>query len=114
MPISAPPDHSKTFVIIAVGVGIALCLFILTRSTLPNVGDNIHHLPHGGSYIDGTKRISYCGPNKKYPSSNLFSPGPNFSIWLLVITLIFAIHVLSGRKTTVRSNCGCVHHSSRD
>ncbi|AZM69109.1 triple gene block protein 2 [Garlic yellow mosaic-associated virus] len=114
MPISAPPDYSKTFVIIAVGAGIALCLFILTRSTLPSVGDNIHQLPHGGTYVDGTKRINYCGPNKEFPSSNLFNPGSNFGVLLLVITLIFAIHVLSGRETTIRSNCGCIHHSSRN
>nr|WNE91119.1 triple gene block protein 2 [Garlic yellow curl virus] len=112
MPIQSPPDHSKSVFIGVLGVCIAICLFLLTRSTLPSVGDNIHSLPHGGQYIDGTKKINYCGPNRKFPSSNLFSPGPNFSVWLLVIALTLAIYASSRNKVTVRGNCGCFHHSS--
>nr|AIW58879.1 triple gene block protein 2 [Apple stem pitting virus] len=108
MPFSQPPDYSKSVYPIAVGVAIAVVLFTLTRSTLPQVGDNIHNLPHGGNYQDGTKRISYCGPKDSFPSSSLISSGTPM-IAGIIILLIFAIYVSEkwGRSGSRRCMC-CV------
>nr|AFV36818.1 TGB2 protein [Garlic latent virus] len=109
MPLSPPPDHTKTFFAGAIGVCIALGLYTLTRSTLPHVGDNIHSLPHGGCYQDGTKRIIYNSPARNFPSSslllNLLSP-------LFLIALIFGLICLSEKikpSTSTRVTCNCNH-----
>nr|WDD44732.1 triple gene block protein 2 [Shallot latent virus] len=108
MPLSPPPDHTKTLLAGVVGVCIALCLYTLTRSTLPHVGDNIHSLPHGGCYQDGTKKIIYNRPARNFPSSNLHlgltSP---FSLVFLLLGLIFLserIKSSTGAKITCRCN----------
>nr|QED43727.1 TGB2 [Garlic latent virus] len=109
MPLSPPPDHTKTFFAGAIGICIALCLYTLTRSTLPHVGDNIHSLPHGGCYQDGTKRIVYNSPARNFPSSNLL---PNFSSPLCLLALIFGLICLSERiksSSSTRITCSCNH-----
>nr|AGR66414.1 TGB2 [Apple stem pitting virus] len=108
MPFSQPPDYSKSVYPIAVGVAIAVVLSTLTRSTLPQVGDNIHNLPHGGNYQDGTKRISYCGPRESFPSSSLLSSGTPM-VFGLIFFLIIAIYVSEkwGRVGARRCMC-CV------
>nr|QED44825.1 TGB2 [Garlic yellow virus]QED44831.1 TGB2 [Garlic yellow virus] len=106
MPLSPPPDHSKTFLACAIGATVAVCLFTLTRSTLPHVGDNIHHLPHGGCYQDGTKRIHYNSPRSHYPSSNLGSGSPPvFIVVLLLVGAILLSERLGQRRVAIRSQC---------
>ncbi|QVY47452.1 triple gene block protein 2 [Agapanthus carlavirus B] len=99
MPLSPPPDNSKSYLVLSVCAGVCLSLFLLTRSTLPHTGDNIHSLPHGGTYQDGTKTIRYCSPNKKVPSSNLFGGGGSINIFILVILLVASIIYLSVNQT---------------
>nr|DAG45438.1 MAG TPA: movement protein [Bacteriophage sp.] len=94
MPLLPPPDNTKAILAVAVGCSIGLALFMLTRSTLPHVGDNLHSLPHGGSYRDGTKSINYCGPRKNYPSSNLLTNSTAF-VPIIVVVLTGAILLLS-------------------
>nr|QDG00803.1 triple gene block protein 2 [Apple stem pitting virus] len=106
MPFSQPPDYSKSVFPIAVGVAVAVVLFTLTRSTLPQVGDNIHNLPHGGNYQDGTKRISYCGPKDSFPSSSLIPSGTPMILGIVVF-LIFAIHVTQEWFGSGRRRCTC-------
>nr|AFV36810.1 TGB2 protein [Garlic latent virus] len=109
MPLSPPPDHTKTFFACAVGVCIALCLYTLTRSTLPHVGDNIHSLPHGGCYQDGTKRIIYNSPARKFPSSNLLS---GLTTPLCFLALIIGLIYVSEKvkpSSSVRVACRCNH-----
>nr|UCR98519.1 triple gene block 2 [Apple stem pitting virus] len=106
MPFAQPPDYSKSVYPIAVGVAIAAVLFTLTRSTLPQVGDNIHNLPHGGNYQDGTKRISYCGPKESFPSSSLLSSGTPM-VFGLILLLVLAIHV--SEKWSRSGSRRCVH-----
>ncbi|QED42794.1 TGB2 [Allium carlavirus A] len=106
MPLSPPPDNTKTLLACAVGATFALCLYTLTRSTLPHVGDNIHHLPHGGCYQDGTKKIYYNKPHQGYPSSNLFSG--TGSVFMVVCFLILAIYFserYSRGRVNARSRC---------
>nr|WPR17636.1 MAG: TGB2 protein [Dracophyllum betaflexi-like virus] len=90
MPLSAPPDYTKSVYVLAIGFVCGVCLFMLTRNNLPHVGDNIHSLPHGGCYRDGTKAINYGGPRKTFPSSGLLSGFgvPALGIVLLIIALI--------------------------
>nr|QED43829.1 TGB2 [Garlic latent virus] len=109
MPLSPPPDHTRTYFAGAIGVCIALCLYTLTRSTLPHVGDNIHSLPHGGCYQDGTKRIVYNSPARNFPSSNLFT---NLTSPLCILILLLGLIFLSEKiKSSSRTSvtCRCNH-----
>nr|UCR98564.1 triple gene block 2 [Apple stem pitting virus] len=106
MPFAQPPDYSKSVYPVAVGVAIAVVLFTLTRSTLPQVGDNIHNLPHGGNYQDGTKRISYCGPKESFPSSSLLSSGTPMILGL-IFSLILAIYVSEKWNKSSSRRCMC-------
>nr|QYF50192.1 MAG: TGB2 protein [Henan betaflexivirus 10] len=109
MPLSPPPDHTKTYFAGAIGICVALCLYTLTRSTLPHVGDNIHNLPHGGCYQDGTKRIVYNSPARSFPSSNLL---PGLTSPLCIVVLIVGLIYLSERikpSTRTRISCSCNH-----
>nr|BCA25703.1 triple gene block 2 [Apricot latent virus] len=105
MPFAQPPDYSKSVFPVAIGVAVALVLFTLTRSTLPQVGDNIHNLPHGGNYQDGTKRISYCGPKNSFPSSSLMSS--SLPMIIVVILLIAAIYVSERWFGSGHRRCSC-------
>nr|QED43568.1 TGB2 [Garlic latent virus] len=109
MPLSPPPDHTKTYFAGVIGVCIALSLYTLTRSNLPHVGDNIHSLPHGGCYQDGTKRIIYNSPAKNFPSSNL---PLGFTSPLCLLALILGLICLSEKirpSSGVRVTCRCNH-----
>ncbi|QBJ27540.1 triple gene block protein 2 [Birch carlavirus] len=105
MPLSPPPDYTKAVLALALGAAVAVCLFTLTRSNLPHVGDNIHSLPHGGNYRDGTKQIMYGAPGKSYPSINLFSGSSKNNAFCVVVFLVFLIAVAS----RFGSNRSCVH-----
>nr|QNN26224.1 TGB2 [Peony betaflexivirus 1] len=108
--LAPPPDYSKLGLPLIIGAATALSLFFLTRSNLPHVGDNVHSLPHGGRYKDGTKSVDYCSPRKNLPSSNLFEGKP-WNILLLILALSYAIYIISSRDN--RRPCvvrGCVDH----
>ncbi|AKZ66616.1 triple gene block protein 2 [Atractylodes mottle virus] len=98
MQLTPPPDHSKTYLGLAIGAGLALVIYTYSRSTLPHVGDNLHHLPHGGCYQDGTKSIFYGQPHKlnslERPTQLLQQP------WAYVIILgaiIFLLNIWESR-----------------
>ncbi|BAI49694.1 triple gene block protein 2 [Butterbur mosaic virus] len=107
MPLAPPPDNTKTLFALAIGVGLALILFVATRSTLPHVGDNIHHLPHGGRYRDGTKSIDYCSPGNKSPSSSF--RGEWYAL-IVVFGISFYLFLDYNSKICVR--CGTSHRCS--
>nr|UKY18869.1 ORF2 [Butterbur mosaic virus] len=104
MPLLPPPDNTKSFLALAVGVSCAVILFVATRSTLPHVGDNIHHLPHGGRYRDGTKSIDYCSPGKSAPSSSFRGEW-----YALILVLGISIYLLIDYRSKVCSRCGVNH-----
>ncbi|QPI34840.1 TGBp2 [Camellia ringspot associated virus 4] len=113
MRLTPPADYSKLLIPLSIGVGLGVVFYTLTRSTLPFVGDNIHQLPHGGDYVDGTKKIKYCGPREKFPSSNLFSTG-SLLVPVIIAALIAAIYASekffnSGPR--VCRNCGGAAHN---
>nr|WAB21379.1 triple gene block protein 3 [Banmivirus BanMMV] len=92
MALARPPDYTKVFLVGVLAVGTAVVIHFLRRSELPHVGDNLHSLPYGGSYCDGTKRINYRGVYEK-KQSYTFSP------LLLIFTLSFLIYALSKRNS---------------
>ncbi|AIB00371.1 triple gene block 2 [Yam virus X] len=101
MPLTPPPDHSTTFRIAAATVGLALIFFTLTRSTLPHVGDNIHHLPHGGCYRDGTKTIKYNSPSANANNT----PAWALPAVLILSALIYATSRLASCSVTSTRYC---------
>ncbi|AIZ76621.1 triple gene block protein 2 [Elderberry carlavirus B] len=109
MPLSAPPDRTRVYLCAGIAICILGTIFFLTRSNLPHVGDNIHSLPHGGRYRDGTKSVDYCSPRTRLPSSNLLTSGvSNFWVLALICVLIGFIK-LSARTPS----CQCGHCPTR-
>lgn len=99
MRLQAPPDFTKPLVAVAIGVSIAVAVNFITRSNLPHVGDNLHHLPHGGCYVDGTKRITYNSPG---------GPPAYRSFWpFLTVILLTGALLLRGTRTP--RPCACPH-----
>lgn len=103
--LTPPPDPTKAILPLTLGLGLALVVFTLTRSTLPNVGDTAHSLPHGGWYKDGTKTVFYAGPRK---------PFTNWSPFLLVLGLTLAVYVSylfeSRSRVGPCNHCGSKHN----
>nr|UDF48725.1 triple gene block protein 2 [Cowpea mild mottle virus] len=106
MPLTAPPDHSRTFSYLAIGLSVCISLYTLTRHTTPIAGDNIHRLPFGGCYRDGTKSILYNRPGlKSQPFVNL----GKLETLLIVLTLSGFIVFISSRRASGCHVCGRQH-----
>nr|QVD99722.1 triple gene block protein 3 [Banmivirus BanMMV] len=88
MALSRPPDYTKVLFVGSLAVGTAIVIHFLRKNELPHVGDNLHHLPYGGSYCDGTKSINYRG-NQSKSQPFVFNP------LLLIFTLSALIYALS-------------------
>nr|CEN56832.1 triple gene block protein2 [Plantago asiatica mosaic virus] len=103
--LTPPTDYGKPVLAVSIGISLALLVYAATRSTLPHVGGNLHALPHGGRYVDGTKSISYFSPNHSK------SRDPLPLAFLTVLTLSGLILLLSrrGRSTTHCPCCGKSH-----
>lgn len=112
MPLSAPPDYTKVLLIAVFGLGLGFVIYNLTAYRGPHVGDNIHSLPFGGDYIDGTKRINYCGPKQKsrvdFGNTNLIA----LVCVLILSLLIYASERFSSCRVGRLSVCHCPAHSS--
>uniref|UniRef100_A0AAU6WJ40 Triple gene block 2 n=1 Tax=Pitahaya virus E TaxID=3144105 RepID=A0AAU6WJ40_9VIRU len=95
MPLSPPPDYSQCLLCLAIGLSVATAIGLISRNTLPHVGDLHHSLPHGGYYKDGTKTILYSGPRKlnslEFGRTSLAQP------WAICILLVALIAYLSRR-----------------
>ncbi|CAA79763.1 12K-protein [Plantago asiatica mosaic virus] len=103
--LTPPTDYGKPVLAASIGISLALLVYTATRSTLPHVGDNLHALPHGGRYVDGTKSISYFSPS----ASKTRDPFP--FAFLLILTLSGLILLLSRRRSNPHScpSCGTPH-----
>ena len=101
--LTPPADHSKAVLAISVGVGLAIFIFPLLSYKLPVPGDNIHSLPFGGHYRDGTKVISYNSPRAQ-------EAGTKWAPLLAILLLTLAIYVASKRDLTRHRelhSCSC-------
>nr|AZF99038.1 orf3 [Papaya mosaic virus] len=97
--LTPPTDHSKTFFVLAIGVGIACIFHFALAYRLPTPGDGSHSLPFGGHYRDGTKTISYNSP-RGHSTNHGLAP------LAAVLCIIFALHVLRPRDRA----SGLNHH----
>jgi len=100
MPLTPPPNYTQTYLAAALGLSAAVLVGLLTRATLPHVGDLQHSLPHGGKYRDGTKSVDYCSP-RKLNSLERGAVG-QWLIWPVVILLVCVILIRSRNPT------GCI------
>lgn len=107
MPLTPPPDNSKAIFAAAVGASLVLLVLVYTRNTLPVVGDNIHSLPHGGLYRDGTKSVLYGAPGKL----NSLERGYKLlhQPWAWVVSLVAVIVLLSVKPSGSCRGCGRSH-----
>nr|ABW82718.2 triple gene block protein 2 [Narcissus common latent virus] len=108
MPLTPPRDFTKVYIAAAIGATFALVTWLLTKNTLPAVGDRDHNLPHGGLYRDGTKAIKYNSPcklNSIEGDSRGFWTQP----WALVSILSILIIISSRFDPRLCRRCGTVH-----
>nr|UCJ00445.1 triple gene block 2 [Cherry necrotic rusty mottle virus] len=112
MSLRPPADYSKPILFAVVGVSLAVICATFKANYLPTVGDNIHSLPHGGSYQDGTKAIYYNGLNcVQKPDVGQSSLFGKFAVFLIVISLIALIHVsCKSVRRDPSFHHYCIHH----
>nr|AYQ96190.1 triple gene block 2 protein [Grapevine virus T] len=107
MSFQQPANWAKSLGPLLIGAGIAIVVHFLRTSNLPHVGDNLHHLPHGGSYQDGTKRIIYCGPRKEYPGTGLLQFGDSQFAIVLVLGISLLIYAVERLGIGAPRRCAC-------
>lgn len=102
MSFAPPPDQTKPILAVTAGATVALVVYFLTQDHIPHVGDNTHNLPHGGSYRDGNKCVSYAGPQRspnKASTSHLWA----FSLICLVSLAIVLVERFHRSRLAVHS-----------
>nr|UUQ75115.1 TGB2 [Garlic virus C] len=103
MSFTPPPDNTKVYLTLAIGAAAGILIYTLRTNQLAHVGDNTHHLPHGGRYCDGNKRIHYNGPQTG--SYHI----PSFLPFVAAIALTVVIHFLSCNRRRVCVRCSESH-----
>ncbi|QVE55511.1 triple gene block 2 [Pomes virus Greece] len=108
MSLTPPPDYTNAIICGCVGICSALIIVSLKGDYSATVGDNIHKLPHGGSYKDGTKSVVYAG--RLFNGRSHLDPegGSSFSAFLVVWALIFLIY--ASYKCAGRGRCFHYHN----
>nr|QQG34561.1 TGB2 [Stevia carlavirus 1] len=107
MALSPPPDYTKAVLCCAIGLSLVLLVLVYSRSTLPSVGDNLHSLPHGGYYRDGTKTIHYNAPKKLNSLEKGY--GITNQPWAYVILITAAIILSEVFQRRGTCSCGRTH-----
>lgn len=103
--LSAPPDYTNVYKLIALGI-ICIGIVVAIRSnTLPHAGDTQHALPHGGLYRDGTKQVTY------YPASQSAQTHNNAyaAAAVLIISFLIWISTKLSAHSSPRSPPVCAH-----
>nr|QTW21046.1 ORF3 [Potato virus X]CAA80776.1 12kDa protein [Potato virus X] len=108
--LTAPVNSEKVYIVLGLSFALISITFLLSRNNLPHVGDNIHSLPHGGAYRDGTKAILYNSPNFGSRTSLNNSKNAAFAAVLLLSLLIYGSRCLSQRNHLCA--CGNNHSSN--
>lgn len=107
MALSRPPDYTRVLLVGVLAVGTAFIIHSIRKSELPHVGDNLHHLPYGGSYCDGTKKIHYSG-SRDNRSVTTFNP----LLWIFVLSILIYVSSKRDSLSVGVHSCGtgrCVH-----
>ncbi|ACO38637.1 TGB2 [Robigovirus elaeis] len=107
MSLRPPTNYTNAILAASIGVAVGLLIHFVRRNELPHSGDNIHHLPYGGQYMDGTKCINY---NRGFGGRNfsLLGTSSNSGIWLLLLTTGLLLYVT--RSCFARG--GYIYHSN--
>nr|UXX34117.1 triple gene block protein 2 [Jasmine virus C] len=108
MPLTPPPDYTKAIICAVVGISLALALGLFTRSTIPFAGDQLHSLPHGGCYQDGTKKIFYNRPRKL--NSIEQAVVSREIVFIVIISLVGLLLATSFRRRAICGACGHARH----
>nr|WCC59455.1 triple block protein 2 [Narcissus mosaic virus] len=108
MPGLTPPvNYEQVYKVLAIGFLLCASIYCLRSNHLPHVGDNIHSLPHGGNYADGTKRVQYFRPHSSTSTNHKYTA---LCAVLTLSLLIFAqTRLAAGNRRTSVSIC---HHCS--
>nr|WBY51305.1 triple gene block protein 2 [Lily virus X] len=108
MPLTPPPDYTKQKPLLQScwRHSSSFCT-LLTGNTLPHTGDNLHSLPHGGTYCDGTKRIRYGGPHRSHVPE---LPAKSWAL-ITVVAILIALHFSCLRTHRVH-RCVLCHTTS--
>nr|AIL23157.1 TGB2 [Asparagus virus 3] len=109
--LTSPTNYESVFKILAIGALSCLTIYSLRSSQLPHTGDNIHHLPHGGNYADGTKRIQYFQPGGNTPDYAKFRAGC-VVLFLTALILIQSKWATRHLRTSVRVCSHCSHSTT--
>nr|QYF50144.1 MAG: putative triple gene block protein 2 [Sichuan alphaflexivirus 1] len=102
MPLTEQKTHHESVKLVALAAGVIGIVWAITRSTLPQVGDNVHKLPHGGQYQDGTKVIRYNSPGC---SSHSAKSSSGFAFLVVVIIGLYLAADAWFRSSSSRSVC---------
>nr|QED43056.1 TGB2 [Asparagus virus 3] len=105
--LTPPTNYESVFKILAIGALSCLSIYALRANQLPHTGDNVHHLPHGGNYADGTKRIQYFRPGGKLHDHSKFTAG----CVVLFLTLLILVQSQWPSRTIRSSVHVCTHCS---
>nr|QNT38356.1 TGB2 [Cherry virus Turkey] len=109
MSLTPPPNYTSAVLCGCAGVCAALIVVSLKSDYSAPVGDNIHRLPHGGSYKDGTKSVVYAGRFFEGKGHlGLEEDFNNFWVFTVVWLLIFLIYV--SHKCTSRNRSFHYHN----
>ncbi|UXX34123.1 triple gene block protein 2 [Stevia carlavirus 1] len=107
MALTPPPDYTRSVLCCAIGLSLVLLVLVYTRNTLPPVGDNLHSLPHGGSYRDGTKTILYNSPSKLNSLEKGYGLANQPWAYVILITVAIVVSEVFYRRRIC--SCGRAH-----
>lgn len=105
-------DLTDTYKIIAIALLLSACIYFQNSHYQPVAGDNLHRLPFGGQYQDGTKKISYFPQQQSY-----FHSGNKLNVLILIFILTLGI-VLTNKfsfsvsRTTHQHSCYNTHSAA--
>ncbi|ALQ43528.1 triple gene block protein 2 [Plantain virus X] len=83
--LTPPTNFEQVWKIAAIGLLTCGSIYALRANHQPHVGDNLHALPHGGLYRDGTKQITYCSPQKTHAYNHKWTAAAAIAILSLLI-----------------------------
>nr|CAJ14221.1 triple gene block protein 2 [Pepino mosaic virus] len=107
-------DLTDTYKTIAIAFLLSACIYSQNSHYQPVAGDNLHRLPFGGQYQDGTKKISYFPQQQSY-----FPSGNKLNVLILIFILTLGI-VLTNKfsfsfsRTTHQHSCYNTHSATNN
>nr|AXB54699.1 TGBp2 [Pepino mosaic virus]AXB54703.1 TGBp2 [Pepino mosaic virus]AXB54707.1 TGBp2 [Pepino mosaic virus]AXB54711.1 TGBp2 [Pepino mosaic virus] len=107
-------DLTDTYKIIAIAFLLSACIYFQNSHYQPVAGDNLHRLPFGGQYQDGTKKISYFSQQQSY-----FHSGNKLNVLILILILTLGIvftnkFSFSFSRTTHQHSCYNTHSATNN